>query len=429
MLENNDNEAKAESAESILEKEKKLQERIDLIYEKRIADDGQREKDKREMNLDDYVEKYCAHLPSKLKEKVQQKIDRLKAKGLSETDLKNEAEAEAKEVHDAYLDNFKMPNKAFEKMIIKDMIRKLFKSKPSISDLKKFFYISWDLNALRGTNNLNGGKHEQGDEYIKIPVRVLKDPAVGALAKKFGLDATMIHESGDEFGCPGESQTIIEGETDGVKGINQVLEVVHDKIFRDEKAKEIINIEDAVVKAHLTKPMRQAIAECSKNNITPVFHAWMSGAVCTLYEALMGDISEKNKINDDDDFDTASDKIMGAWLDGGNLRMKKKKGKDKNGLATSKDPNDRFIASIQNMGEESADAIRELDEEKKITAIMKELDALKDERNILKSRLLTIYESGDIVNNEKEIADNKLATRVKDEQIKEAEDKLSRLKE
>jgi hypothetical protein len=434
MIEQNQNSAEQEGGVDIREKEKKLQERLDFIYEKNEAEAAQSEKAKSEMSLDDYVEKLTAHLPSKLKEKIQNKIDRLKKRGLSEEELKNETEAEAGELYDAYLDDFGMPNKNFEKMVMKDMIGWLLKNKPTVADLKKLFYISWDLNGLRAANNLNGGKHEQGDRYIKIPVRALKDPSVTALAKKFGLDATMVHESGDEFGCLGMSQDPIETDSDGKKskgaeGVSELMTVIHDKIVRDEDARNVIDVSDPAVQENLTKPMREAIAECERNGVKPTFRAWMSGDVCTFYEALMGDISEKNKINEGDDIEKIKDKLMGAWLDGGNLKQKKKKGGDKKGLAASKDLNDRFIASIQNMGEETADTLQELDEEKKITSALIELGSLKDKRNELKSRLLSIYESGDLTTNEREISDNRLATRVKDEEIRELEEKIKRLRE
>jgi hypothetical protein len=351
-----------ELTDNKVEREARLQEQLDKVYERRTASAEQTEKDHREMSLDAYVEKLSAHLPSELKERIQTKIDRLRKTGLSEEDLKNETEFESKEVLEAFTDDFGMLNKGYEKLVVKDKIDDIFKDKPKVDDLKKIARISWDLNGLRAVNNLNGGKHANGDRYIGIAVEVLNDPSIRALAKKFGMEISAIHESGDEFAATVISGGPIEPGSKEAEYLNQLKEIIHDKIFRHSSAQEILNVEDPIVKANLTAPMNKAIADCRENNVKPVFRAWMSGDIATLYEALMGEISEKNRLADSDDYQKTLGKLMGVLIDASDSRMKEKKKADKLGLAGSDNLNDRFLASIYNMGEESAEANRELSE-------------------------------------------------------------------
>jgi hypothetical protein len=333
----------AGEAEARIEKEKRLQERLDLICQARSDDEKHREKDKQEKSLDAYVEVLSAHLPSELKIKVQATIDRMRKYGVSETDLKNETEIEAREVFDAYVDGFGMLNKSYEKMVIRDLLDNIFKNKPKIEDLKKVARISWDLNALGAVNDLNGGKHDKGDSYIKICVKVLTDPAVLALAKKFDLELTPFHESGDEFAAIVVSrEPIVEGSKAAL-GIKEIMRVVHDKIYRDQTANEILDVSDKNVKKRLSPAIRKAVESCPEK---PVFHAWMSGAVATLYEAMMGDNSEKNIIKKEDGYLEMLSRPMGSLFDFSDVCQKEKKERENQALMISSNPNDRFLFSI-----------------------------------------------------------------------------------
>ncbi len=324
------------------EKEENIQRMLSSTYERKIKQESESEEEKEKMTLDEYVEKLTADLPVLLREEVQGHVDKFKKYNAPESDLKDETEGKRKEVLKRYEDNFGMYNKEYSRMLMSDKIEDIFDNEPKVEDLKKLARISWDLNGLKAVNDLNGGRHREGDVYIGVAVEVLSDKSIKALARKYGLRFDAVHDSGDEFAAVVTSEEPITHGSEAEKGLNDLIAVISDKINRHRSAQEALDLEDEDVLYNLYKielrsrglepePRSLELIEEFKKTIPKnyKFKAWMSGGVSTLYDSLMRYEGGKNDIQEEDDHDKVVKKLMGTLIDMSDEVMGKRKAEDK----------------------------------------------------------------------------------------------------
>jgi hypothetical protein len=458
-----------ESENSRIEKEKQVQASLDIIVSKH--------RNRKKLSLNETVESVCAGQPEAIAAKVMRTCDRVqswtnkfKSYGVPEELLqghvKQEVEIEARETQSSYIDKgIEMPNKELGKLETTRALGEILDNEPKIDDLKRVARVSFDLNGLKVVNDYSG-VYANGDLYLKLMKKALENRDIRQWARDNKFSYTACREGGDEFSAIIASEIPLTEET-----LNTFIEKVTDLLENDSEAEKCLNMfdDDTLLRWKHKVPAEEgrnlkiaqlraggreisddykfspeekidadrlgeewkakALVEYRKD-VPPdfKFKGRVAASAATVYDGLMDDRNkEKRIINEDDNYEDALMKMKDCPYATGDRDMHDNKVNGKHKMSVSNDPNELFLFKLYN-STRSAEQDEQLGKEKMLTAALTVLNFLKDERNILKSTLLAIYEFDNISDRDKVIVENKLATRIKDEQIREAEEKVKRLK-
>lgn len=314
--------------------------------------------------IDDLVE----GLPDILKEKIIADIKRLEGYGLNEEQLRTEAEIRSREIKETYLDpRFNMPNKSFAKLDTMQSIDSLLEGEVALEDLKRVARVSFDLNGLKSVNDLTRS-HENGDQYLKLVVDILKKDELAAWLKEKNIEVIVTADGGDEFGAILKSDKEISADV-----LNEFMDKVENELSQDERASEILDFSDekiilafaGISEADLaTKTMeeRQKILEDTKKEIPAdyKFKAIVSSGAATLYDSFAN-----VKISDEDDYERTLGKIMGSIFDKSDENMQIRKEGFKDGLGKSNDLKEKFLAKVYSRNRSEAELLNLLERYKK----------------------------------------------------------------
>jgi|GEM_PF-4392466 len=121
-----------------------------------------------------------------------------------------------------------MFNKGYAKVKLMEMFEKILDGgKGWTAELKKVYRFSFDVNGLKAVNDLNGGKHEMGDEYLRRVARAIKESPTMRAMRSGGAShfAEATRDGGDEFGI-----IVYFKEEQTEKEINDYLEAVIEEV-------------------------------------------------------------------------------------------------------------------------------------------------------------------------------------------------------
>jgi hypothetical protein len=111
-------------------------------------------------------------IPQEIKNMVQMDYDRL-SKKITGEDLREEIKISTERIIASYYNmELNIPNGSLANVHLMTKIEDVMIGKdggePTVEDLKKIARLSIDLNALKPANDLNGGNHLKGDEYLEL---------------------------------------------------------------------------------------------------------------------------------------------------------------------------------------------------------------------------------------------------------------------
>ncbi|MCX6799709.1 MAG: hypothetical protein NT091_00995 [Candidatus Falkowbacteria bacterium] len=90
-----------------------------------------------------------------------------------------------------------MYKKDYAKIFVKKAIQEEI-VKPD-ADLGRIARLSLDVNGLKAVNDLNGGNHTPGDEYLDLAANVIKSEKVLAWGKENNIKIAFSKDGGDSF--------------------------------------------------------------------------------------------------------------------------------------------------------------------------------------------------------------------------------------
>lgn len=246
---------------------------------------------------------------------------------------------QAKQAMLQYEKRFNMPNKEFAKQKIFDLIDKTIEKNSNPNQFKKIARLSFDVKGLKAVNDLNGGRHGMGDDYLKAVASVYKNennPTFQWLkANKIEYLAT--DDGGDEFGIILWSE---DKELDEAV-INHVLDLFDQETNKLDVG-ECLSL--SILKEHADKE-KISIPKNFK------FPAVVSRGGISLFEACYNAISSKesdirNKIKLEGDYNERIMSLVGLLLDASDREMDVNKEALNNGLRDSSDPIKKILSWI-----------------------------------------------------------------------------------
>lgn len=326
--------------------------------------------------------------------------------------LKGQVDIITAEVRSAFMvemgkdDNGKeimMPNKGFAKFEAQQAISEILEHDPSPEDLKRVARISFDLNGLKAVNDLNAS-HEQGDAYLLLVKNVLEDSEIMAFAAQKGLKYIATRDGGDEFGLIITSSSEIKADS-----LNELRQKIEEKLSSNVEAANCLDFsQDKIIlhynritgdkeKEFYAKPPeeREALLAQYRAEIPEgfKFQAFISSGACTLYDAMVDPLNDKdgdNRINEDDSSGRMLKKMMGCLFNTSDARMQASKSQFKNNLAEGND-HEKMMARIyartakeeelQKKIDDMMGTVKNLEDLKKVDQELKTLGTSEDERN------------------------------------------------
>jgi GGDEF domain-containing protein len=252
----------------------------------------------------------------------------------------------------AYEDaRFGVENKPYAKLQTIKMIAELFDEiDVNINSLKKVARISFDLNGLKAVNDLTGS-HEQGDQYLKMMIDVLRDEKVTAWLAERKIEAVITADGGDEFGMILRSSEAIDDEL----VYNELISgIIKTELWNDEEAKNVLDFDKEEVLlayAGINKNEWLIKTASEKNEVlldvkrkipaTYFFRAAVSAGITTLFDSFM-----HAKIKDSDSYERLLEKAMGSLFDLSDKEMQADKTSFKTNLKNSQDICENFLLKV-----------------------------------------------------------------------------------
>lgn len=375
IFENNfENKEKKESS--------KIEETLELIQAKR--------KENKEILTDKSLENLPYDIQIKVKELKDKLVQWSVDYNIPQEKIDELIEREIEQSEMNYIDKrFEMPNKVFAKYQTQKSLDELLEQEPDPEELNKIAKLSFDLNGLKSVNDLNAGKHEYGDEYLRKVASVFKNEESDIrkeLSEK-NIKVLVSSEGGDEFGILliGEKELTQDELTQIITAYNKEIALLEVGDLVDFNREEVL-----YTYASMSEQEWLVMGEEEKNKIiTKVkeqvphgfkFMASASGGGGTLFDAL-----EKENINisEKDDYHRILEKLIGGLFDMSDKEMKNAKTEFKNTLRNSENPKERFLMDVYSRTEEQRELERinqELSTENSV--IKKEIETLKKEIKI-----------------------------------------------
>lgn len=358
--------------------------------------------EKRELDHEAPVDERLKELPRDIQEDMKDFIDTLSSWTVEHNVPAEKAdELVKKEIHKhyaSYIDKrFEMPNKAFAKHEIQKSIDDLIGPEAKARDFKKIARLSFDLNGLKAVNDLNAGKHEYGDEYLRRVAGVFKDEdsKIRKALEKQNIKIFCAAEGGDEFGVLmlGEQEIDQDAISQAIEGYNEMINGLDVADLLDFDREEVARTWQGLSEPQwlsMKDEDRAAAMEQFKAEIPKGFEfkATASGGGITLFDAVE---KAKPDISKDDSYMRIIEKAMGSLMDTADSGMKDSKLEFKGGLRTSQDLKERFLLDIYSRTE----AERELERKNaELTSQSQEFEARAREYEDGLKRIQALIEAG-----------------------------------
>ncbi|MDD4902734.1 MAG: hypothetical protein PHE24_06395 [Patescibacteria group bacterium] len=434
---------------------------------------------RKKMTVNETVESVVKGQPEAIKEKVMRTHDRIAGytselekygvpKEFRDSMVKTEVDIDSRETQASYRDKrIDMPNQELAKLETMRALSEVLDHEPTLEDLKKVARVTFDLNGLKVVNDYSGD-YAKGDLYLRLMKKALENDEVKDFAEDNRFKFTACREGGDEFSAIITSEIPLTEEV-----LNGFIKKVKNLLENDSDAENCLNMDDdetilrwkhkvpavegrrlelAKLRAggreikddyKFTKEEQdeadrlgekwktEALVEYRKE-IPPgfKFKGRVAAAAATVYDGLMDERNAgRNVIGENDNYEDALVKMTDCEFASGDKDMHVEKVTGKAGMYGKKDtdPYEYFLVQLYD-STRSGEQAEELDRERKKSEALNALNVLRKAKGELQDSLVAAYEAeGEIDKNS--IAEKKLAIRVKEEEIKSAEEKVKQFKE
>ncbi|MBU0648980.1 hypothetical protein KJ969_02660 [Patescibacteria group bacterium] len=324
---------------------KKVEEILELAQKKR--------KENKEIPIDQSLEGLPRDIQKDVKELKDEFSRWSEDYGVPQDKTEEMVKREISRSQASYIDKrFEMPNKAFAKYEVRKQIDGLLEQEPKPKGLNKIAKLSFDLNGLKSVNDLNAGKHEYGDEYLRRVAGALKDEEsdISKELREKNIQVSVSVEGGDEFGVllVGEKELTQDELAQIIAQYNKMITSLEVGDLVDFNKEEVLRTYAGIGEPEwlaMDKAERKRTMAGIKERVPSDFKftASASGGGSTLLNAL-----EKGNVNisEQDDYPRILEKLMGSLFDVSDQEMNDAKRKFKNTLRESELPKERFLMDV-----------------------------------------------------------------------------------
>ncbi len=301
-------------------------------------------------------------------------LNRLNEYGISNdvilSEIKNRV-LELANLHNDTMEGINLKKKSFAKEFVKkEILKEVSKEKP---ELGKIARVSFDVNGLKAVNDLNGGDHSKGDDYLVLAAEIFKKDIIQNWAKENNMQILPTKDGGDEYGV-----ILVSEEAVSRKQLDEFIDLVKIEVNSDEIVEESAKIldfkEDKVQRCFanmresswvaLDPKKRQEIVSSFEIPADFKFPLRMSAGAINLAEAITVSNKKetKNQLKPGDNLGIISSKVMGALFAESDEQMCEDKKEFKESLGDHDDDSMRFLSKVYSRTKSEMEAKEKLRE-------------------------------------------------------------------